>query len=514
MAPADSPHREPSAPRTGGVRGEVVVSLAIIMVTATTLLTAFLLWTHAEQLARLRPHVARGLITEARSPHFALGALTDGDWWSVSAAGDVSERSVGAGLIDPELLPLAKEARLQGASVLRSGAPWDPIVLALPLGPGPASAVAVGRVQPVVSREALIALLLIDSLVFAGFGSYLLRRRVVAPLLQLAGAARSIGEGGTGTRVQVDGVEEVRDLARTFNEMSEALEERTGALEKAVGELRQTNAQLRQAREGLDRAERLAAVGQLAAGVAHEVGNPMSALLAFLQLGLRDEGLGEDGRAHLARAAEQGERVREILRQLLDFSRPPQARRVSIDLEPVLDQIESLVRAQKRYEAISFERAREPGVGTVLSDESMLSQILLNLVVNAADAVEGRAEPRIRLALRPAHWRTRRRDGDAERAGAGAPDRPFDAVECEVADSGPGVDEADRERIFDPFFTTKAPGEGTGLGLANAQRLAEEIGGELVYAASEDLGGAAFVLRLPLEHAPAGLDGAVRGGAA
>lgn len=485
-----------------GVRAEIVVSLAIIMVTATALITAFLLWAHAQQLARVRPLVARGLVEEARSPRFALGAVSDGvDWWTVSVSGRVAERSVGAGLIDDELRQLADEAGDRGMSILRSGAPWDPIMIALPIGEARREAVAVGRISPVVSRGALIGLLLIDSLVFVGFGSYLLRRRVVAPLRKLASAAHSIGEGGTGTHVQVDGVTEVRDLAHTFNEMSEALEQRTGALEKAVAELRQTNAHLSRARAGLDRAERLAAVGQLAAGVAHEVGNPMSALLAFLQLAQRDDGIGEAGRENLGRAAEQGERVREILRQLLDFSRAPRARRDTVDMEPVVERVESLVRAQRRYEGIAFERKVMPGVGVIQSDESMLSQILLNLVVNAADAVRDVDEPMIRLSLRPAHFRIR--SGDAGHDAPTVPEgRAFDAVECEVADNGPGVPEDERERIFDPFYTTKPPGAGTGLGLANAQRLAEEIGGELVHRCSQALGGASFTLRLPVAGGP------------
>lgn len=493
---------------SGGIRAEVVVSLAIIMVTATALLSAFLLWAHTEQLSRLRHLVARGLIEEARSPRFALGALDDGvDWWSVSASGQVAERSLDSGLMDDDLRALAGDARERGMSVVRSGAPWDPIQFALPLEAAGRGTVAVGRMAPVVSREALIGLLLIDSLVFVAFGSYLLRRRVVAPLLDLAGAARSIGEGGDWTRVRADGVREVRDLARTFNEMSEALEQRTGALEKAVGDLRLTNAQLTRARAGLDRAERLAAVGSLAAGVAHEVGNPMSALLAFLQLAGRDPALGSATREHLGRAAEQGERVRDILRQLLDFSRAPRARHTSVDLLPVLDRVVSLVQAQKRYDGVRFEHERAAGDAVVHSDETLISQILLNLVVNAADAAASSPAPTVRLVLRPAHFRTRQDDPRGEARAL----RPCDAIECEVADNGPGILESDRERIFDPFFTTKPPGAGTGLGLANAQRFAEQLGGELVYAPSESLGGASFTLRLPLACAePAGATG-VRG---
>jgi signal transduction histidine kinase len=104
-----------------------------------------------------------------------------------------------------------------------------------------------------------------------------------------------------------------------------------------------------------------------------------------------------------------------------------------------------------------------------------------------------RPEPRVSLRVRGAALARRRDDA----AGAPAARARWDAVECAVVDSGPGVSEEDRERIFDPFFTTKPPGEGTGLGLANALRQAEENGGELELAPATGAGGACFVLRLP-----------------
>jgi signal transduction histidine kinase len=477
-----------------GVQAEVVASLAIIMVTATALLTAFLFRTQAAQVETVQGLLGQALLSEARSPTYAVGMTTPGvEWWTLDPAGRVVYRGSAAAEIDSESKVLAADARELGGYILRSGAPWDPVRFAVPMTGG--ARVAVARLPAVVSRGSVLALLLLDSLVFAAFGTYLLRRRVVAPMRELAAAARAIGEAGPGARVSVDGVDEVREVSRAFNGMSEALEQRTGALEKAVAELREANAHLGQARVGLMRAERLAAVGSLAAGVAHEVGNPMGALLAYLELTGRDPSLGEPGRETLRRAAEQGERVRVILRQLLDFSRPPQARTDWVELPRVLEQTESLIRAQKRYEGIDFEIRCEAGVTPIRSDESIISQILLNLVINAAHAVAEEPQPSIRLTVRIAHLRRRYSDGQ-DPAGT---ERAPDAVECWVEDNGPGVVEEEQERIFDPFFTTKPPGEGTGLGLANAQRLAEELGGALEYRPSDSLGGAAFGLRLPRE---------------
>jgi signal transduction histidine kinase len=330
--------------------------------------------------------------------------------------------------------------------------------------------------------------------VFTAFGAYLLRRRLVLPLQRLAGAARAIADGASGARVPVDGAAEAADVAAAFNDMTEALEGRTGELEKAVLDLRQSNESLRSARAGLARAERLAAVGRLAAGVAHEVGNPMGALLGFMDMAQRDGEISAASRRHLGRAAKEGERVRSILRQLLDFSRPPRSTLEAVDLFALCEETADLVRAQRRYAGISIEVASEGSPPPAFADASGVAQIVLNLLLNAADALgSGHRDPVIRLIVRPAALHVRAGEGVAAAEGR----RQFDAVACVVRDNGPGVAEEDQERIFDPFFTTKAPGEGTGLGLSNAARFAEEFGGSLELAATPPEGGAEFVLRLP-----------------
>jgi signal transduction histidine kinase len=300
----------------------------------------------------------------------------------------------------------------------------------------------------------------------------------------------------------VEGVAETAEVAAAFNDMSEALASRTQALEKAVADLRESNRSLRDARAGLDRAERLAAVGRLAAGVAHEVGNPMGALLAFLDLAGRDPGISNAGERHLQKAAVQGERVRVILRGLLDFSRPQRGSLEAVDVERVCTEAADMVRAQRRYAGIELALIVEGTPPPALADPGGVAQIVLNLLLNAADVLES-ADPegarRIRVVIRPAPLRTRRGDDPA----ASAARERFDAVECVVADSGPGVAAEDRERIFDPFFTTKEPGQGTGLGLSNALRLAEQFGGSLDLDGAH-APGAAFVLRLPAVPAETG----------
>jgi signal transduction histidine kinase len=410
----------------------------------------------------------------------------------MDSAGRLAPRGEHADEVEAGARALAAEARASGRPLLRAGRPWQAIYFAAPIGLGEA---VVARLPPVASPGLLASVLIGALCVFTGFGAYVLRGSLVRPLEQLAGAARAIGAGELGARAPVLGAREIAEVAQSFNAMTEALALRSEALEKAVAELRESNQRLREARAGLDRAERLAAVGRLAAGVAHEVGNPMGALLAFLDLAARDPGLGEAGRQHLARGQREGERVRRILRQLLDFSSPPRGARVPVDLARLCEETAALVRAQQRYARIQIEVVAEADPPPALADASGVGQILLNLLLNAADALGGvAADPWIRLTVRPAPARVRAGDPDRE---AAASRRRRDAVECLVEDNGPGIAEEDRERVFDPFFTTKPPGEGTGLGLANAARFAEEFGGALELLPARPGGGAVFLLRLP-----------------
>ena len=473
-----------------GVQAEVLLSLALVMVTGTGLLAAVFLELNHSGLERLHGLIARGSAAASANAGFERNPPEIGLWWALDAEGRTVGLNASTEKLDRETLNLAEEAIGGGETLVQSGAPWEPIRLAVPRATG--RGVFVGRIDAAFSGAVLAGLLVTDVLIFCLFGVTLLRRRVVGPVRRLAKGVREIGEGDFHSKVPVEGAAEIEALAEAFNEMQVTLASRTNALEKAVVELRQTNGRLLQAREGLDRAERLAMVGSLAAGVAHEVGNPMAALLAFLDVARQDDGLGEKGQRCLGRASEQGERVRIILRQLLDFSRTPQVTHGPIELEPIARQAIELVAAQKRYAEIEFELVGDPDLGTAIGDESLVSQVLLNLVINAAGAVLGEPRQRIRVKIEGCVLADRSGDSGLEEVAR------FDAIACRVCDAGPGVARNECERIFDPFFTTQPPGEGTGLGLANARRLAEEMRGRVeLDPAPGELGGASFRLVLP-----------------
>jgi signal transduction histidine kinase len=488
---------------------EILGGLALVMIAATTVLGAMLAIHHDGQQRDL---LARALAAESAAGPGAPTLVPDTIWWRVERDGRVQPREGYLEAIDPESLALARTAAEEGAPLLRMGPPWGQVRYAMPLAAD--GAVAVARL-PAASlpgggaapRLVALAILAVDAFIFIAFGASLLRGRVVLPLQRLAAAARALAAGASDVRAPVGGARETAEVAIAFNQMTDALAARTEELEKAVADLRGANRELREAQAGLARAEKLAAVGRLAAGVAHEVGNPMGALLAFLDLAGRDPAISEASRQHLARAVAQVERVRRILRQVLDFSRPGRHDSVSFDAGRILEETAGLLRAQAHERGIAIETRSEGTPPLALGDPAAVSQILLNLGLNAVDAVEGASEPRIELLLRPASLARRAGEEAAPAAGRTA----ADAVECIVTDNGPGVAPEDAPRIFDPFFTTKEPGKGTGLGLSSALRLAEELGGTLELMPGSP--GARFVLRLPAANpaAPCGVRTLLRG---
>jgi signal transduction histidine kinase len=470
-----------------GVQAEVLTSLALVMITGTVLLAAVFLEINHARIEGLHDVLGRGFAAQVETSRFTIAPNDGALWWRVDGSGRAAGINASTAALDPGTRALAIESLEQGVVLVESGAPWVALRFAAP--EGHSNTVIAGRIEAPVSGIVLTALVVIDVLIFGLFGVTLLRRRVVGPLHRLSRAVDEIREGEFSGAVPVEGAGEIEALGRAFNEMQSALAARTGALEKAVCELRAVNASLLQARDGLDRAERLAMVGSLAAGVAHEVGNPMGALLAFLDLASRDSGLSAESRGYLDRASEQGERVRVILRQLLDFSRPPEIERRPIELEAIARQVVDLISAQQEFSDIEFDIDVEEGIGSAIGDSSIASQILLNLALNAAFAMKESSIKRIRFEVTSTVLRRRAGETNEGRESSARDD----AIVCRVIDSGPGVGLDDPQRVFDPFFTTKAPGEGTGLGLANARRLAQEMVGRVeLREAVSSLGGARF----------------------
>jgi two-component system NtrC family sensor kinase len=305
-------------------------------------------------------------------------------------------------------------------------------------------------------------------------GYVALTRLIVRPVEDLTRASERLATGALATSVPVGGAAEVARLAISFNRMARDLRVDRRALEGRLSELETATRQLHSTQDQLIRSEKLASVGRLSAGIAHEIGNPLAAILGFVEL-LQAGGLTEaDEREFLRRVKNEVERIHRIIRELLDYSRAepsaPAADEV-VDLAHVIEEAVKLVAPQKDLRGVTIER-RFADAGTVRGTEGDLLQLILNLLLNAADAVNGDGSILIELEANE------------------------EDVRLAISDSGPGIPPELRESLFEPFVTSKPPGKGTGLGLAVSLAIVLRLGGS-IRAENRSVGGACFEVRLP-----------------
>ncbi|GAB4111720.1 MAG: hypothetical protein OHK0013_47840 [Sandaracinaceae bacterium] len=321
----------------------------------------------------------------------------------------------------------------------------------------------------------------------------LLTRLIVRPIEHLERAAERLARGEGSASARIEGAREVASLAMTFNAMGEDLRDERAALEARLAELEQALSALEQAKTSLVRSEKLASVGRIAAGIAHEIGNPLAAILGLVEL-LRGGGLeAAEQDEFLRRVQGETERIHRIIRGLLDFARSPSEAQTGRGAEvgPCVEDAVHLVTPQKDLRRVRIERRVAEGLPPVRLSADGLTQIVLNLLLNAADAIEAK-----RSAGADALEATDAEDTILVEADLTA---DGDAVKLRVIDSGTGIDEAARASMFEPFFTTKPVGRGTGLGLAVCLTMVEQVGGTL-HADNHPSGGACFELVVPVER--------------
>lgn len=302
---------------------------------------------------------------------------------------------------------------------------------------------------------------------------------IVRPLGRLTRSSELLATGALDVRVPEGGAAEVAQLASSFNQMADQLRVERQALVGRLRELENRTSQLRSTQQQLIHGEKLASVGRLAAGVAHEIGNPLAAILGLVEL-LRGGELPPDAQAEfLTRIQSETERIHRIIRDLLDFSRrdvEDETLNQRADLREVVDDALKLIKPQKASKEIDIRVDIDPELGPIAGPPHRLRQVVLNLVLNAVDALEGRGSVQIEA-----------RRGSSQ-----------DCI-LTITDDGPGLPETVRERLFEPFTTTKPPGKGTGLGLAVCHALVTGMGGTISGEAIPE-GGTRFRVRLRLLH--------------
>lgn len=305
-------------------------------------------------------------------------------------------------------------------------------------------------------------------------GYLLLTRVIVTPIRRLGIATQRVAAGDIASRVEMRGHNEISALATSFNHMMERIEANKETLENQLRQLKEAKQGLERAQKAVVRGEKLASVGRLAAGIAHEVGNPLSAMLGLVELLQDDEGWdGEERTDLLKRLEREILRIHEIIRELLAYSRGQDKLPIEAAVDDVLDHAHSLVGAQPKFKNVELIVECPEDLPLVRANPDQLLQVVVNLLLNAADAVEGNGRIEVTAS------------------------QQVDGVVIEVADTGPGIPPHVADKIFEPFFTTKAPGQGTGLGLAICEQIVEGFEGRLNVENSDDSSGARFVVFVP-----------------
>jgi signal transduction histidine kinase len=287
----------------------------------------------------------------------------------------------------------------------------------------------------------------------------LIVRTISRPLRRITLAAVSVTEGEYGTTVSENSNDEIGILAQSFNEMSL----------KMASDIEQ----LQKLNEQLIRTEKLAAMGTLSAGVAHEVNNPLASISSLIQMMQAKDSLDTETRDRLELISTQIARISQVTRDMMDFARARPSARSTVDINETIETSLRLAVFDSEFKKLVIERDLYDGLPEIPADPDQLQQVFLNLFLNARDAM-------------PHGGRLTIRSANSENGN----------VKVDISDTGTGIDPQNIKQIFDPFFTTKTTGQGTGLGLAVCYGIVTAHGGR-IEASSNTPGGTTFSIILP-----------------
>lgn len=328
-------------------------------------------------------------------------------------------------------------------------------------------------VHNITNRITLIALI---SLALAGVMAVPVARVIIRPIRELVDANRRVAQGDLTVRVQPYGQGELAVLARTFNQMVEALQEAQQKLMRAFDNMAET---LKETQQELLHKEKLASMGQLAAGVAHELNNPLGTILLYSNIVYKELPEDDEHRRDLEMVIAETNRCKMIVRNLLDFARQNEVLARPTDVNDLLRKLIADQKTLPKFAPVQITLDLDPEVPIIPADPMQLQEVFINLMNNAAEAMESKGGGELRITTRLAPL------------GQG--------VRISFADSGVGIPEENKAKLFTPFFTTKPVGKGTGLGLAIVYGIVKMHGGQ-IQVESEEGKGATFTITLPLRR--------------
>ncbi len=330
----------------------------------------------------------------------------------------------------------------------------------------------------VIFRFAIIAILCVVLLLVILIFS---TTRIINPLQIMVMATQKIAKGDLTHKLHVKSRDEIGALAQSFDRMTEELRlanqkliEWGKTLEKKVEERTE---EIRKMQAHLVEQEKLASLGKLAAGIAHEINNPLGGILIYSHLLLEDTKKSSPRYDNLKKIVKETTRCKDIVKGLLQFARPKDPEMMLTDINENLENSLSIMERQVLFQNINLQKKYSADLPKIVADGAQLQQVFMNIILNAAEAMDGNGTLTIKTYL----------DGDG------------DHIHIDFIDTGHGIKEEDKRRLFEPFFTTKEVGKGTGLGLAISYSIIQKHEGTIKVASQEGKG-STFTVILPVKR--------------
>lgn len=293
--------------------------------------------------------------------------------------------------------------------------------------------------------------------------SYFLASGILKPISRLVRASKRLAKGDLTQRVKFTSKDEIGELAEAFNFMASSIKERDDQLKA-------------RAQQKIQESERLASLGRLAAGIAHEINNPLGAILVYSNLLLEESKPQDSGRENLKKIVRETIKCKEIVKGLLDFARKTEPKKEPANINNILERVLSLVEKQALFQNIKITKKLHPHLPMAMIDITQIQQVFMNIILNAAEAMEGKGSLATSTQLLE--------DGRS--------------MEIGFTDTGCGIPLENMKRLFEPFFTTKEETKGIGLGLAISYGIIKNHGGN-IEVKSQVGKGTTFIIKLPVE---------------
>jgi two-component system NtrC family sensor kinase len=338
------------------------------------------------------------------------------------------------------------------------------------------------------SQRFVLFYLVINTLILTVIGFYRLSKVYLEPINRLVGTAEDYQEADGDFFPVRKQDNELSKLSKALNGMIHRISEDKKALQSAVDSLEKTNLELKKAQGEIIRAEKLASIGRLSSGIAHEIGNPIGIVTGYLDLMKQEDIPEHEKKEFIQRITKEIHRMDRVIRQLLDLSRSSSVETKLVSVHEIIDDISKVLDVQPLMSKIHLSWSLKAEKDMILVDPNQLRQVFINLAINAADAIAAKGDPEHgRLIIESMNDPVATTENSSE----------GQTIKIVFSDNGLGIPSVHLGSIFDPFFTTKEAGKGTGLGLSVCFMIVESMGGS-ISAESREGEGTTMTIRLPV----------------